>query len=109
MIAACHAGVALLRLAVVANASSTRDPIYAAFLRNALAIGYQPVSYEQTSLKRPKGNLSRRQSIEAREQAEADNLTAIHRRLSTAKLLIYVGHSHVAEAALDEEDASKIE
>ena len=87
----------------------TRDPVYAAFLRNAIAVGYQPVSYEQNSLQRPKGDLSRRQSIETREQAEADNLTAIHRRLPTAKLLIYVGHSHVAEAALDEEDGGKIE
>lgn len=87
----------------------TRDPVYAAFLRNALAIGYQPVSYEQNSLQRPKGDLPRRQSIETREQAEADNLTAIHRRLPTAKFLIYVGHSHVAEAALDEGDGSQIE
>lgn len=87
----------------------TRDPVYAAFLRNALAIGYEPVSYEQNSLQRPKGRLPRRQSIEAREQAEADNLTAIHRRLPTAKLLIYVGHSHVAEAALDEDNGGKIE
>lgn len=87
----------------------TRDPVYAAFLRNAIAIGYQPVAYEQNSLQRPKDDLPRGQSIETREQAEADNLTAIHRRLPTAKLLIYVGHSHVAEAAIDEEGGGKIE
>ena len=87
----------------------TLDPVYAAFLRNALAIGYEPVSYEQSSLQRQKGDLPGRQNIEAREQAEAENITAIHRKRPTAKLLIYVGHSHVAEAALKEDDGSKIE
>jgi hypothetical protein len=97
------------RLVRTSTGFYTRDPVYAAFLRNALAIGYQPVSYDQNSQQRPKGDLGRRQSIEAREQAEADNLVAIHRRLPTAKLLIYVGYSHVAEAALNEGDGGKIE
>lgn len=97
------------RFARIGTGFYTRDPVYAAFLRNAIAIGYQPVSYEQNSLQRPEGDLPRRRSIETREQAEADNLTTIHRRLPTAKLLIYVGHSHVAEAAIDEEGSGKIE
>ncbi|EZP55148.1 hypothetical protein [Sphingomonas sp. RIT328] len=87
----------------------TRDPVYAAFLRNALAIGYQPAGYEQTSLQRPKGQPSRAAGIAAREQAEADNLAALHRRMPAAKLFVYVGHSHVAEAPLDEGDGKRIE
>lgn len=87
----------------------TRDPVYAAFLRNALAIGYQPLSYEQNATQRSVERLTRRQVIEAREQAQAENLAAIHRRVPAAKLLIYVGYSHVAEAPLSDQNGGEIE
>lgn len=87
----------------------TRDPVFASFLRNAMAIGYKPAAYEQTSQQQLAGTPSSKRSIAAREQAEADNLAKLLRRTPGAKILIYVGHSHVAEAPLTEEDGGTTE
>lgn len=72
----------------------TKDPVFADFVREAMAIGYRPVAYEQTPSQAPAGG-----GVEAREQAQADNLMAhIFAPDPKAKVLIFVGHSHVAEA-----------
>lgn len=73
----------------------TRDPVFAGFVREALALGYRPVSYEETSKQRPKEG-----GIAPREQAQAENLAAVLTAQPTAKTLVYVGYSHVAEAPL---------
>ncbi len=87
----------------------TRDPVYAAFVRGALKAGYRPVAYEQTSDQTPPDNGHEGHGgIGPREQAQAENLAAIHIRSPSAKMLIYVGYSHVAEAAVDL-DAGKME
>lgn len=74
----------------------TRDPVFARFLREALAIGYEPVAYEQTRAQsRPTDGIAER------EQAQAENL--MQRIFSTRpreKVLIYVGHEHVVENPL---------
>lgn len=68
----------------------TQDPAYADFVRQALALGYRPVAYEQAS--EYKGR-------DAREQAQADYLVrrAVPRTPSDGKLLIYVGYGHALE------------
>ena len=72
----------------------TKDPVFADFVREAMAIGYRPVAYEQTRSQDPPGS-----GVEAREQAQADNLMAhIFARDPKARVLIFVGHSHVTEA-----------
>jgi hypothetical protein len=73
----------------------TRDPVFAGFLRQALALGYEPVAYDATTAQAKSGGVA------DREQAQADNLVAaIFAKHPTAKVFIYVGVSHVAEAPL---------
>ncbi|WP_062788553.1 hypothetical protein [Novosphingobium capsulatum] len=81
----------------------TLDPVYARFVRTALAMGYTPAAYEQTEEQSAAAHPADRQAnIVAREQAQAENLAALMARFPSQKVLIYVGHSHVAEAAIDE-------
>ena len=73
----------------------TRDPVFAGFIRQALALGYRPVAYETTDFD-PKKTPAER--IASREQQQADYLfqrTLRHR--PDAKVLIYVGFHHAAE------------
>jgi len=75
----------------------TRDPVFAGFLRQALTLGYEPVAYDATTAQMTSGG----GSVAAREQAQADNLVAaIFARRPDARVFIYVGVSHVAEASL---------
>ena len=74
----------------------TKDPVFAGFLRQSMALGYRPIVYDfvtTSSAFRP---------IAQREQGAADNLVAeIFSKTPKAKVLIYVGYSHAAERALD--------
>jgi hypothetical protein len=79
----------------VDTGSYTREPLFADFVRRSLAIGYTLVAYEY----RPPNNssvLDAGDAIGIREQAQAENLM---RRIFTinpnAKVLIYVGYSHL--------------
>ncbi|HYG30593.1 MAG TPA: hypothetical protein VD887_10300 [Allosphingosinicella sp.] len=74
------------------------DPVFGDFVRQALAIGYRPVAYEPSGPPRPGTAVER---LREREQRAAENLVAsIFRADSRAKVMIYVGHSHVAEAPI---------
>lgn len=74
----------------------TRDPVFAGYVREALRLGYRPLAYEQSSKQRRPND-----GIPEREQAEADNLAAFLAANPTAKILVHVGYSHVAEAPID--------
>ncbi|WP_309693285.1 hypothetical protein [Sphingomonas sp. SORGH_AS_0870] len=75
----------------------THDPVFAGFVRNALALGYRPLAYEQTKAQStPDGG------VHEREQAQADNLLAFLRANPNAKLFVYVGHGHVWEGGSDD-------
>lgn len=77
-----------------------KDPVFAGFVREALAIGYRPVAYEITGEQMAKGN-----DIATREAAQAGNLmAAIFTATPGAKVLIYVGYDHVGGAPLASED-----
>ena len=71
------------------------DPVFADFLRQSLALGYQPVNYETTRTK-----YSADPKV-AQGQREKDQADALMRRAVTAfpnaKILIYVGEHHAAE------------
>lgn len=80
-----------------------KDPVFAGFLREALAMGYRPVAYEITMEQMAKaGDRSdRAMAIATREDAQVANLmSAVFTATPGAKVLIHVGHSHVAEAPL---------
>ena len=71
----------------------TKDPVFARFVREALALGYEPVAYEQT-----KAQSRPTDGIPEREQAQAENLmTRIFSARPKEKVLIYVGQGHVVE------------
>ena len=73
----------------------TKDPVFADFLRQSLALGYRPVAYETTDHHKED---DRDASIARREQSEADYLVArVLKSDPHAKMLIYVGFSHAAE------------
>jgi len=72
------------------------DPVFADFVRQSLAMGYHPVSYETAG---------RGYTALEREQAQAENL--IRRSLNRfpkAKILVYVGERHAAERSLASEE-----
>lgn len=76
--------------------SYTRDPVFARFVREALELGYEPVAYEQTRAQDPPNS-----GIPEREQAQAENLMRkVFAARPKEKVLIFVGHSHVAENPL---------
>lgn len=72
------------------------DPVFADFIRQALAIGYRPAAYEiRTSQSRPGGGIA------VREQAQAENIASILAANPGARLFVYVGFSHVMEAPIE--------
>jgi hypothetical protein len=77
----------------------TNDPVFAAFVRQSLALGYRPVVYDFIA---PKGAPPAEDRVAQRDQGEADNLMAsIFSKTPGAKVLIYVGYSHAAERPID--------
>ncbi|NIJ74560.1 MULTISPECIES: energy-coupling factor ABC transporter ATP-binding protein [unclassified Xanthomonas] len=72
------------------------DPVFADFLRQSLALGYRPVSYETT---RTEYADDPGQAQAQREQDQADNLVrrALKQAPAGGKILIYAGEHHVAE------------
>ncbi|WP_188564784.1 hypothetical protein [Undibacterium terreum] len=63
----------------------TADPEFAFFLREAISLGYQLVSYESY------GN----QGIADREKGQASNLKKLMDREPNAKVLVYAGYAHI--------------
>jgi hypothetical protein len=73
-----------------------KDPVFADFVRQSLALGFRPAAYEQKrSQSTPSGGIAER------EQAQAENLAALLATNPGAKVLIFVGFSHVLEAPVD--------
>lgn len=71
------------------------DPVYADFLRQSLALGYRPVSYETA---RTHYAEDPREAQGQREQDQADNIVRrAFRRYPGEKILIYAGEHHAAE------------
>jgi len=82
----------------------TADPIFADFVRQALALGYRPAAYEETGSNREGGWPER---IARREQAQAEALAAILARNAEAKLFVYVGYGHLMETARTTSDGTQ--
>lgn len=79
---------------VVTNGTGfyTHDPVFAAYVNQALRLGYTPVAHESTEAQNARGP-----GIQPREDGEAENLQAFLRAHPRAKLLVHVGHGHVNE------------
>ncbi|MEA3065782.1 MAG: hypothetical protein QOJ27_2234 [Sphingomonadales bacterium] len=74
-----------------------KEPVFGDFVRQALALGYSPIAYEQDSEQQKRGE----PGIPGREQAQAENLAAALRANPGRKLFVYVGFSHVAETPIE--------
>ncbi len=83
----------------------TLDPVLAESVRQSLDLGYRLVSYEIRSDQRDPAKKTKAESIAQRDGAEAANLAAILAANPKARLLVYVGYSHLREG-LDDEGAS---
>lgn len=71
----------------------TQDPVFAAYVREAVRLGYRPVAYESNPAQ--PGYVH---GIQGREDGQAKNLmAAIFAHEPRAKVLIHVGHGHVNE------------
>ena len=76
------------------------DPVFADFLRQAMANGYRLVSYESAGFTDEKSEEAR---SARREQEQAENI--VRRALAAepnAKVLIYSGRHHAAKAPIDD-------
>ena len=76
----------------------TRDPVFADFIRQSLALGYRTVAYETTDYSRPVGE-DWTVEVARREQMQADYLVRrAVKAYPASKILIYVGFDHATEA-----------
>jgi len=86
----------------------SREPVFAAMLREARRLGYRFAAYEQVhdpDRQRPPPNGDWRIDIRDRETAQAANLAAILAAMAPEeKLVVHVGYSHAREAAVVGED-----
>jgi hypothetical protein len=76
------------------------DPVFADFLRQAMRIGYRPVSYESAGFTDEKTDEAR---SARREQEQAENI--VRRALTPdadAKVLVYGGRHHAAKAPIND-------
>jgi hypothetical protein len=83
----------------------TQEPVFGDFVRQSLAMGYRPVAYEQ--MESGNGSTSRADSIARREDAQSSHLAQVLAADPKAKMLVYVGHSHVAEQPIDDRSNAK--
>ncbi|NKB15953.1 MAG: hypothetical protein HC774_02010 [Sphingomonadales bacterium] len=86
----------------------SREPVFAALLREAKSLGYRFAAYEQVydpDRVRPASNGDWRIDIRDRETEQAQNLAAILSAMSPAeKLIVHVGYSHARETVVIEKD-----
>jgi len=72
----------------------TMDPFLADFIRQATVMGYEVFDYEQRDDQQAAAGADRAAELEARERAEAENISAILKANPQAKIMLYVGGGH---------------
>jgi hypothetical protein len=80
-----------------------KDPVFADMIAQAIRLGYRAAAYE------PVPEIGAEQSPADREQGQAQNLLNIISHEPKAKILVYVGLSHVAEAPLPSGGGATVE
>ncbi|HET6628988.1 MAG TPA: hypothetical protein VFG91_04370 [Woeseiaceae bacterium] len=79
-----------------AEGTYTVEPVFAALVRDAKALGYEVFGYEATI--RAPDDAPMQERVEVREQGQADNLAErIDAAGAEAKFIVYAGWSHIAE------------
>lgn len=88
--------------AVAGSGTYTREPFFGDFVRQAIASGYTLVAYEQGSPAPPPDPSNMFATIEAREEAQAQNLVdRVLKEHPQARLLVYVGYQHAMKGEID--------
>ena len=78
----------------------SREPVFGRLIRDAKALGYRLVPYEQVLDPAAPAVGGPRERIASREAAQASHLAAVLRTMSPdERLLVYVGYSHAKEIA----------
>lgn len=75
----------------------TTDPLYADMARQAAALGYSLIEYEQRPDQESSAGTPEDQRL-VRERAQAKNIAAILNADPTARIFIYAGTGHIAES-----------
>ena len=75
----------------------TRDPVFAEAVREAAELGYRFIRYEQRPDQNDPKDADSKARIARREAAQADNFTAALQADPQARVLVYVGYSHLRE------------
>jgi len=70
------------------------DPFLADFIRQATVMGYEVFDYEQRDDQHAAAGADRAAELDARERAEAENISAILKANPQAKIMLYVGGGH---------------
>jgi hypothetical protein len=87
-----------MKYANVVTGYYTREPVFAGLVNAAIAQGYKLVPYDHTSEDRDLPPMERNAR---REQAQAQNIhDRIYANDKNAKVLIHVGHHHLAKVAM---------
>lgn len=79
----------------------SNEPIYGRLISYAKKERFQLIAYEQTAEQRLSDTATRIERINARENAQSDNLiSSVLEANPKTKILVHVGHSHVAETPI---------
>jgi hypothetical protein len=101
------AKLAARRYPVVSDGHYSNEPFFGDFLRQAIAAGYTPVAYEQ-QYDPSFAKLDMFDQVAGREEAQAQNIVdRVLAKDPRARVLVFVGHSHVYKGSLDMEGRSQ--
>ena len=73
------------------------DPVFGDLVRQSTRMGYKLFSYEQTAAQNATAQLEKIDSRLSRENAQAQNISALLRDMPDARIFVYVGGSHLLE------------
>lgn len=81
------------------------EPVFGMLVREAKALGYQMVAYEEPH-DASTFDLPRKEQIRRREAAQAAELARLLEADPDARILVHVGHGHVREEPVDQGDGT---
>jgi len=94
---------------VAATGHYSQEPEFGDYIRQSLALGYQPVAYEQSADLLERKDPDMFASMEAREEAQAQNLVdRVFKDHPHARVLIHVGYGHLAKGLTEMGDGRKL-
>lgn len=89
----------------VSDGYYSNEPIYGRLVSYVKSAGFKLIKYEQKDSQRLNDTANRDERIAARENAQTDNLiSAVLGANPETKMIIHVGHSHVAEIPITRRD-----